>query len=236
MSFTYDLHTHILPAVDDGAKNTEDALRLLDALSYQGIKNICLTPHFYTHHESMEDFLERRAAAAQKFLPCVPDGINVKLGAEVYVTKYLFSEERDLTPLCIEGTSCMITEFSYDSHFSENTMRMIASITDRGVTPVIPHVERYSYLMKDKKLLADLIDTGVIIQSNAVSFTQFSTKRKLLKLLKGGYIHVLSSDAHSMTRNSPLAISQALEYIKDKCGEDTIATLEQNAEYVFYGK
>ncbi len=236
MKVTYDLHTHILPAVDDGAKTTKDALELINALSEQGVKNICLTPHFYTHHESIEDFLARRAESAESFLPCVPKGVNVKLGAEVYVTKYLFSEERDLTPLCIEGTHYMITEFSYNSHFLENTLRMIQTLKDRGIIPVIPHVERYPYLMKNKNKIAELIYMGLIIQSNALSFTQFSTKRKLINLLRDGYIHVLSSDAHSMTRNSPLAITQALEYIKNKCGAGIISTLEQNAQDVFCGK
>ncbi len=236
MKVTYDLHTHILPAVDDGAKTTEDALELINALSNQGVKNICLTPHFYTHRESIEDFLSRRDEGAKIFLPCVPEGISIKLGAEVYVTKYLFSEERDLTPLCIEGTPYMITEFSYDSKFSENTMRMIYTLIDRGFIPVIPHIERYPNLMKNKNKIAELIFMGVKIQSNALSYTQFSTKRKLVKLLKGGYIHVLSSDTHSMTRNSPLAFSQALEYINSKCGADVISTLEQNAQDVFCGK
>ncbi|MBQ8000141.1 MAG: hypothetical protein IJ298_02850 [Ruminococcus sp.] len=233
---TYDLHTHILPGVDDGAKTAEDALELISSLKSQGICNICLTPHFYTHHESIEDFLERRTASARNFLPIVPDDVCVKLGAEVYVTKYLFSEERDMTPLCIEGTSFMITEFSYDSTFSDNTMRLITALRDRGITPVIPHVERYPFLLKNKKRLEELIYSGIIIQSNAVSFTQFSTKRKLIKLLKDGCIHVLSSDAHSTNRNSPLAMTAAVEYIKSKCGDDVIRTLQQNAEAIFKGK
>ncbi len=233
---TYDLHTHILPCVDDGAKSSEDALQLINALHSQGIKNICLTPHFYTHHESIEDFLQRRTESAKEFMTCVPEGINIKLGAEVFVTKYLFSEERDLKPLCIEGTSFMITEFSYDSTFSERTLRMLNLLIDRGITPIIPHVERYPYLMKSKNRLADLIYMGVIIQSNALSFTQFSTKRKLVKLLKGGFIQLLSSDTHSLTRNSPHTISQAIEYIRNTCGEETISALEQNAHNVFFGK
>lgn len=234
MKLSYDLHTHILPGVDDGAKTIDDALVLIKALSEQGVKNICLTPHFYTHRESVEDFLSHRDEAAKKFLPCVPEGISIKLGAEVYVTKYLFSEERDLTPLCIDGTPFMITEFSYNSHFSDNTMRMIHILLDRGIIPVIPHIERYSYLMKHKYIIAELIDLGVIIQSNAFSFTQFSTKRKLLKLLKDGYIHVLSSDTHSLTRNSPCTVSQAIAYISSKLGDMAVSQLEQNAQKVFY--
>ena len=236
MEYAFDLHTHILPEMDDGAKTSEEALTLINVLQSQGINHICFTPHFYTHKEDITDFLNRREEAVNKFIPFIPDGVQIKIGAEVYVTKYLFSEERNLKPLCIEGTDYMITEFSYDSTFSDNTMRMITYLRDRGISPIIPHVERYPHLMKNKDKLLELIYSGVLIQSNAVSFTQFSTKRKLLRLVREGYIHIISSDAHSMSRNSPLAMSQAVNYITDKCGEDVVKSLISNAQTVFSGK
>lgn len=230
---THDLHTHILPGVDDGAKTSEDALRLINALWRQGVKNICLTPHFYTHKESVEDFLSRRTESANSFLPLVPENISIKLGAEVFVTKYLFSEERDLSPLCIENTNYMLTEFPYEARFRGSSMRQVTRLRDLGIVPVLPHVERYPALMKDRGLLQELVYMGLIIQSNAVSFTEARIKRKLLKLLRDGYIHVLSSDTHSMERNSPLAVSVAQEYIAKKCGAEVIEKLELNASEIF---
>lgn len=235
MRLSYDLHNHILPGVDDGAKNSEESLTLIRALSRQGIKNICLTPHFYTHKESMDEFLRRRRIAAESFLPLVPEDIRVKLGAEVYITKYLFAEEKDLMPLCIEGTNYMLTEFPYTSRFRDGSMRLLNRLRDIGINPVLPHVERYPNLMKDTDLLEELIYMGVIIQSNAVSFTDVRFRRKLLKLLRNGYIQVLSSDAHSMERNSPTAISEALAVIMKKCGGEVISSLERNAVEVFEG-
>lgn len=236
MKLYYDLHTHILPGIDDGAKTPEEAMMLIESLRNQGINHICFTPHFYTHKEDIEAFLSRREEAKRQFLSLVLDDVQVKVGAEVYVTKYLFSEERDLKNLCIDGTNYMITEFSYDSTFSDNTMKMITYLRDRGIFPIIPHIERYPHLMKNKDKLLELIYEGVLIQSNAVSFTQFSTKRKLLRMIREGYIQLLSSYAHSMTRNSPVAMSYAIKYISDKCGEDVVDSLNKNAEKVFCGK
>jgi len=235
MTLKYDLHTHILPAVDDGAKNAEESLLLINALRKQGVLNVCLTPHFYTHKESMEDFLERRNAAYRELLPLLPDDMNFKLGAEVYVTKYIFSEERDITALCIEGTPYMITEFSYDSAFSGETMRLLTQLRNLGIVPVLPHVERYPNLLKSKSLLEELIYMGVIIQSNTVSYTESLKKRKLANLIKSGHIHVLSTDVHNMNRNSPESISEALEFIKKKCLASSVDKLNSNAKDVFEG-
>lgn len=235
MKLEYDLHTHILPGVDDGAQNVEESLTIIDALRKNGIKYVCFTPHFYTHKESMEDFLERRQKAYEELQPLLPSDLNFKLGAEVYVTKYLFAEERDVTALCIEGTPYMITEFSYDSKFSGETMRLITRLRNLGVIPVLPHVERYPHLMKSKALLEELVYMGVIIQSNITSYTESNKKRKLISLIKSGHIQLLSTDVHNMNRNSPNNIPGVLEFVSKKCTDSTICKLNSNAKDVFEG-
>lgn len=235
MYLKYDLHTHILPLIDDGAKSVEESLKLIDALIKNGVENICLTPHLYTHKESVEDFLLRREESFRQIKNLIPQGVNVKLGAEVYVTKYLFSEERDLRPLCIEGTNYMITEFSYNSDFSGDTMRHILRLRDFGIIPVIPHVERYPSLMKNKSLLEELIYMGVIIQSNFISFTQPLLRGKLIKYLKSGHIHVLSTDVHNESRNAPESIKEAENFILKKCSVSVFETLNNNARDLFEG-
>ena len=59
----YDMHSHILPEFDDGAKSVQEALDLISVLKKQGVNNICLTPHFYTHEMSLEDFVKSRNEA-----------------------------------------------------------------------------------------------------------------------------------------------------------------------------
>ena len=89
----FDMHSHILPGIDDGAKTVEDSLELLSCLKNQGVTNVCLTPHFYTNEISLEDFIAERAEKFEKFKPHIPNGMNIVLGTEVYVTKYLFNNE-----------------------------------------------------------------------------------------------------------------------------------------------
>ena len=89
----YDMHSHILPEFDDGAKSIDESLTLLNCLKNQNVTNICLTPHFYTNEMSVSDFVKSRQEAYEKFLPHNPEGINLVLGTEVYVTKYLFTND-----------------------------------------------------------------------------------------------------------------------------------------------
>lgn len=236
MQIYYDVHTHIIPCIDDGSQSVEESLSLIEALNNQGVENIVLTPHFYTHKESAEDFISRRDEAYKELKDLIPDYVNVKLGAEVYVTEYLFAQERDLSPLCIEGTNYMITEFSYDSDFTGKSLTKLRRLKDLGFIPVLPHVERYSALMKKKSRLEELIDMGVIIQSNFNSFTEQGKARKLLKFLNCGYIHILSTDVHSFFRNAPDSICKAMDVITKKCSFDVIHTLNENARDIFEGR
>lgn len=232
----YDMHSHILPEFDDGAQSIEESLALLECLKKQNVKNVCLTPHFYTNEMSAEDFIQNRKEAYEKFLPHKPTDMNIVLGAEVYVTKYLFNYE-DLSEITYGKSNYLLTEFYYSSSFSDGTIKKIETlIAEYGVIPVIPHVERYETLINNPEILRELKDIGVVIQTNANSYTKSASyfrKRKLFKLISSGLIDVLGTDAHSMTHNTPEAYSEALKNISDKCGEQVVSHMMKKAEQIF---
>ena len=87
----FDMHSHILPGVDDGCKTVEDSLKLINIHIKNGVKNIALTPHYYSNEISMDDFIANRQEAFETLKPFLPDGVSVCLGAEVYVSRYLFN-------------------------------------------------------------------------------------------------------------------------------------------------
>lgn len=226
MKLLYDMHSHILPGVDDGAKTAEDSLVLINRLRRAGVTDICLTPHYYTHRESLADFDSRRQEAFRNFKYMVEGGIKLHLGAEVYVTKYLFSNEEDLKTVCYEGTNYMLTEFAYSSTFKDESFTHLSKlINNYSIRPVLAHVERYPYLLKHPDVIEELIDMGVIIQSNACSYTEFPLKLRLMKLLKNGYIQVIGSDAHSLNRNTPDAYEAFSEIISKKLSSDYISQI-----------
>lgn len=226
MKLLYDMHTHILPGVDDGAKNVNESLKLIKTLKNAGVTDICLTPHYYTHKESLKDFLKRRDEAFCELKSFIDDDINLHLGAEVYITKYLFINDDDLKSVCYNGTRHMLTEFPYNSAFEGESMMFINKLLNNyGITPVLAHVERYPNLLKNFDVLEELIDMGVIIQSNACSFTEFPLKIKLTKMLKKGYIQLIGSDAHSEKRNSPDSFDSFNSYISKKLSGNVISDI-----------
>ena len=232
----FDMHSHILPSFDDGARTVDDSLELLDCLKKQGVSNVCFTPHFYTNEMSVENFLEKRRVAYENFLPYKPVNMNIVLGAEVYVSKYLFNND-DLSELTYGKSRYILTEFSYSSSFSNRTFQQLNMlIENHRLIPVLPHVERYDILISDTEALQELRDMGVVIQTNIGNYTKKSSifkRRKLLKLIGEGMIDILGSDAHSMTHNTPEVYAQAVEMIADKCGQRTVRKMMQNAEKIF---
>ena len=232
----YDMHSHILPAFDDGAATVKDSLALIECLKKQGIRNICLTPHFYTHEMSVEDFISSRKEAFERFRPHIPDDVNIVLGTEVYVTQYLFNSN-DLSGLTYGKSKYILTEYGYNSTFNDRTMRFFDMLVrNYGLIPVMPHVERYEYLLNNPDVICELQDMGVIIQtniSNYVAKAPFFRKRKLLKYISNGWIDILGSDAHSFSHNSPEVFSEAMKTIEDKCGRGTLGRMMKTSEQIF---
>ena len=199
-----DIHTHILPGIDDGPKTAEESLDMLLMQQKQGVTDVVLTPHFLLSHESVEDFLAKRDVSFKMLMEKIKESglnLNIKLhlGAEVrYDPNLIYS---DIFKLCIGNTSYLLLELagSYPFNF-EQTIQWLVS---RGVTPVLAHVERYDYLVSNKKLLQELLYSGVVLQCNSSSLKNVGYARRVKKLIKQGYAQVLASDAHNTVTRPP---------------------------------
>lgn len=199
-----DFHTHILPGVDDGAKTVEMSLGMLKSLEEQQVDTVVLTPHFYSHREPMSEFCERRKAAFEQLQAALPHGhIKLRLGAEVYFSDYLFNCD-DLSDLCVNGTRVLLLELPFDKtidrRFADKIYRLIA---DFNVTPVLAHIERYPSILRSISTINALWEIGCRFQVNLSSFTVFG-KRRLLSLVKKGYISAIGTDAHNLTSRPPV--------------------------------
>ena len=232
----YDMHSHILPGFDDGAKTVEDSLALIDCLKKQGVSNICLTPHFYTHEMAPSDYIAKRNAVFESFLPHIPAGVSIILGSEVYVTQFLFNGD-DLSGLAYGKSGYILTEFPYSCDFGDKTMNMMDSLwSNHKLTPVLPHVERYEYLIDHPDEIESLKEYGVIIQTNISNYADkapFFRKRKLLKYIANGLIDILGSDAHSFTHNTPEKFTQAMNTISQKCGDGRLSDMMETSAKIF---
>lgn len=229
----YDMHSHILPEMDDGSKSVEMSLEIIEKLRAQNVKNICFTPHYYTNEESLERFVERRQESLEKLLPHIPEDVSICVGAEVYVTRYLFNN-KDISQVCYGDSKYILCEFPFSSSFSEHTMDYFNRLRGNyGLSPVLTHIERYDNLMANEDLVLDLVDEDIIIQTNVGAFKHFSERRRLLKYIKRGYIDILGTDCHNLTRGNPDEYSKTVDLIRDKCGQETIDSFMETSAEIF---
>ena len=232
-----DHHSHIIPGIDDGAKSVEMSMEMIGCLKKQGVQRIVATPHFYAHREDgIPAYLEKRQQAFDRFRPYIPEDVNIVLGAEVYVTDYLFNND-DLTGITYGNSRYILTEYPYNSQFGEKTMqKFYALIQNHRFIPVIPHVERYRSLTDNPDFIEELKDIGVIIQTNVSNYADkapFFKKRRLMKLIDAGLIDILGTDAHSFSHNTPELYSQAIKNISEKCGKHKLDKMMDAASVIF---
>ncbi len=213
-----DFHTHILPGIDDGSSDVEESLKMLHLMHEQGITRVVATPHFDVDKTSVEKFLEDRRESfslveAQKF----ENAPEIILGAEVSYYSGIEHLE-NINELCIKGTNLLLIEMPTTS-WSKTTIDSITALTCRGdINVIIAHIERYFFLQKET-IWRQLLQNGVIMQSNASFFEGIFSKNKALRLLKEGYIHVIGSDSHNFSSRKP-NIDIAYDAINKKMGNE----------------
>ena len=211
-----DLHTHILPGMDDGAQTIEEALALLQTQAQQGVDAVALTPHFYGRRESVESFLSRREAAWQQLLEATAGLQTPKLilGAEVSWMPDM-DQWQELDDLCYQGTKLLLVELPTVS-WTDSVLRTLNSLESRrGVVPVIAHIDRYFHIQK-KKDIDELMAMGYPMQISAEALFQLFTKKKALEVLEK-YDGLLISDCHNLTDRKP-NVGRALKIVEKKLG------------------
>ncbi len=199
-----DVHTHVLPCIDDGAESIETALAMLDKEKEQGVDCVVFTPHYYGRKDSPAQFLAKRREAYESVKDKIPKDIRVLLGAEVHFTGINVPDYEALCSLAIEGTKYILMEFPFTTEWTRSLVDRLADfINDTGYTPIVAHVERYIEVAQNPALITRFVELGCLIQVNADSFCQRFTRNLAYALLKHGLVHCIGTDAHDMENRSP---------------------------------
>jgi len=206
-----DLHSHILPGIDDGSKNLEMSLTMARMAVDDGIKVMACTPHIYPGLY-MND--SAGIAAARDALQAALDehGIALKLttGADVHLVPGLLERLRAGTVPCLHNTRYLLLEPSHHvapPRFAESVFQLVAA----GYVPVITHPERLTWVEDHFQVFVDLTKQGAWMQITAGALTgAFGPRAKYWgeRFLGEGLTHILATDAHSTGRRAPL-LSQA---------------------------
>ena len=231
-----DMHTHILPHIDDGAKESLVSVAMLQLELDQGVHTVLFSPHYYGRRHSPARFLERRNAAFERLKSKIPEGINVRLGAEVHFTGINVLEADDFCSLAIEGTKYILVELPFDTAWHGEILdKLSALIAETGYTPIIAHVERYDEVWKNPAIVSSLVRMGCLIQVNTYAFLDKKEKRLAFALLKHGLVHCIGSDAHDMGQRRPNVLD-AKKAFEQAGFANEWEQIQQNMQNVFADK
>ncbi len=197
-----DIHTHILPSVDDGAQSVEDALELLCLQKNNGVERVMLTPHFYPQMEILADFLARGQQAYTAFMSrwdanTMP---QLQLGAEVHYSPALV--EMELEQLTLGNGNYLLLELS-DNEIPAHAEQVIAEIRRKGITPILAHVERCIYFRYRPELLLRLVQAGALAQISAKALQDKKDRGFGESCIKNGLGHIVASDLHGKDGKDP---------------------------------
>jgi len=204
----YDLHSHILPGIDDGSKNMEMSLKMLQIATGNGTKGIVATPHViegewlpaWDRILTQCDLLRKAAQKAGNDIPIFP-------GGEVAIYRDILDKLTGPGAYCINSGRYLLVELPA-THIPSFTEEFFFTLQARGITPILAHPERHPELAKKPEILAQWISTGVLAQMNGTSLTGLMGERVMASaelLLTNNMVHVIGSDAHSIrSRNTNL--------------------------------
>lgn len=220
-----DIHTHIIPAIDDGAASDTEAAVMLRLAAQTGTTDIIATPHYYnlwqctvpSSKRALNEAFERFREKAASF------GLNVNVypGAELFGVNNVNDLVTHDEIVSLNGSRYVLVEFDFEDDFPR--VRFCTSqLLSAGYVPVIAHPERYVFLQREPENIYWFLEHDCLLQINKGSplgrygeeARQFSRR-----LLENRFVHAVASDCHSPFRRTA-DMSAAQEWISLNCGED----------------
>lgn len=222
-----DMHSHILPSIDDGATSVDEAFKIIDEAKSVGFETIILTSHY------IEGYYEADIDRRELLLKSLVDNLNSKtidvklhLGNEIYISENIMNLLEKGKASTINNTSYVLFElpFNQEPLFLYN---IIYEMMQNKLVPILAHPERYSFVQQNPEIVYDLIQRGVLMQANYGSVIgEYGEKAQIIvkKLLQNNMIHFLGSDVHRKNTIYP-KIPKILSKLSDLISEDKIEEL-----------
>ncbi len=229
-----DIHSHILPGVDDGAESLKESLTIAEMAAADGLKGIVATPHFMEegYRMSVQEIIER-VTELQKELDI--QGINLRIypGAEVFIYPGLARDlEQGLVPT-INGGKYILLELPM-GEFPVYTDDTLYELKVMGYRPVICHPERYRQVMEDPNILYTWLKEGIYAQVNASSLIGIfggRVKQTAEILVEHNMVQLIGSDLHSLNKRNECLID-GLARMRQLTGNNVDIIINNNQRLV----
>lgn len=222
-----DMHSHILPGIDDGAKNIDDSILLAKRFKALGYKKLIATPHI------MADYFRNTPTTINKALDVLREGLlqnNIDLEVHAAAEYYLdetFESKIEKKEVLTFGNNFLLFELSY-INAPHNLFEVIAKIQDAGYQPVLAHPERYPYYYKSIESYQQIRETGCLLQLNTISLTGYygkSSKQTAEELLDNYCINFIGSDMHHLRHADALKESLHSERLQSLLSQPQLHNL-----------
>lgn len=222
-----DIHTHILYDTDDGPSNSNEMYELLDLAYKDGVRALCVTPHFNFNFygdnttNAKAAFSDLSDYAREKY-----PNMQILLGNEIFYHNACTSYLRDAVCNTINNGKYVLVDFS-SSEYKFNIMSAMKDLLGHGYIPILAHAERYSDFGYSTGFIEKLKTLGVIIQINAGSLIgKNGLRQKILSrsAVKKDLCDVIASDTHNLT-DRKTCMSETAAYIQKKHGTRKVQQL-----------
>lgn len=233
-----DIHSHILPGIDDGAQTIEDSIKMAKAAVNEGITTIIATPH---HKNNQFTNLKSSILTKVNDLNTVLKQENIPLtvlpGQEVRIYGEVLEDYYKEEILTLNHTKYLFIEFP-SSSVPRYAERLLYELQTEGIIPIIVHPERNKELQEKPDLLYQFVKNGALTQVTASSVAGYfgkNVKKFSEQLIEHNLTHFVASDAHNV-HNRGFKMVEALDTIEENFGVDYIYLFKENAELLLEDK
>jgi protein-tyrosine phosphatase len=212
-----DLHSHIIPGLDDGAKDAEEAAAMLKMAAADGTTDIVATPHASPRYEYDRPRIE---ALIEELRRNCPPGLAIHCGCDFHLSlENVRDAAKNAWRYVIDETAYLLVEFPEFLTFAAMD-GVLGDLSAAGIVPIITHPERHPTLQKNPEMVEAWVYRDCLVQITAQSILgDFgrSARQSAAELLDSRLVHLVASDAHDTRRRPPL-LSEARRHVQKRYG------------------
>jgi protein-tyrosine phosphatase len=211
-----DLHCHILPGLDDGARSLADSVGMARQAHADGIEVVCATPHIRHDHRVEVDEIASRVAIVQREFDRLALPVRVMPAGELAATATATLDDEQLRRVTLGGKGRWVLLEPAPGALDDRLLAVIDDLHARGVSAVVAHPERHAGADFVPRLTV-LAQRGCLLQWTAELVAGARPADLVLDLARAGLVHVLGSDAHSSVAGRPVALAAAYAVLGTVC-------------------
>ncbi len=229
-----DLHSHILPGIDDGARTMEDSIEMAQLAVKDGIEQLVASPHHNNGRFSNEGHMVKQAVESlsrELSLRNIP--LKLLIGQEIRINDLFWSEWEAGNLLTLNESQYMLIELP-NQHVPRDIWDIIHEMKLKGIVPVIAHPERNSDLANEMDILMELIEAGALSQVTSHSLNGLFGRRirqVSLEMCRRNLVHIVASDAHNQDLR-PFGMSEAYRLIASEFNREHVHYYQTNAKAI----